>query len=404
MVGIKQFVMNKSCDILICGGGISGLLATAFFGISGYKVICVDPSLNDEASTTKNLDLRSTALLQQSIELMQKFNIWNDLIPYATPLYTMRIIDAGGENESPRTKRDFNSSEISGLPFGWNISNSVLKEELIKKIYTLSNVQLCFGVNSTKIVTRTSEAKVWLSNGKTVKAKLIIGADGKNSFVRKSLGIKSSSSNFKQSALAFIVNHPVSHQNISTEIHMSGGPFTLVPLNDNNGQHRSAVVWMEKTIRAKNLIDLNKDAFQDEVNKRSCGVLGNLTINSKTSLWPIVSQLSETFYSERTVLIAEAAHSSPPIGAQGLNMGMSDISTLLSLVEKNGLDSESAISEYSRLRRLKVNLRMKGIDALNLTSMAKMQWFKDLRSKSLGLIHDITPLRDQLMKYGMNAL
>ena len=134
MVGIKQFVMNKLCDILVCGGGISGLLATAFFGISGYKVICVDPSLNDEASTTKNLDLRSTALLQQSIELMQKFNIWNDLIPYATPLYTMRIIDAGGENESPRTKRDFNSSEISGLPFGWNISNSVLKEELIKKI------------------------------------------------------------------------------------------------------------------------------------------------------------------------------------------------------------------------------------------------------------------------------
>ncbi|MBT4776876.1 MAG: UbiH/UbiF family hydroxylase, partial [Rhodobacteraceae bacterium] len=175
--------MTQSCDILVCGGGISGLLATAFFGISGYKVICVDPLLNDETSITKNLDLRSTAFLQQSIKLMQKFSIWDDLIPYATPLFTMRIIDAGGENELPRTRRDFNSSEISGLPFGWNIPNSILKEELIKKIYTLSNVQLCFGVNSTKIVTRTSEAKVWLSNGENIKAKLIIGADGKNSFV-----------------------------------------------------------------------------------------------------------------------------------------------------------------------------------------------------------------------------
>tara|TARA_B100000768_G_scaffold180339_1_gene200023 strand:- start:556 stop:1746 length:1191 start_codon:yes stop_codon:yes gene_type:complete len=396
--------MTQSCDILVCGGGISGLLATAFFGISGYKVICVDPKVNDETSITKNLDLRSTAFLQQSIKLMQKFNIWNDLIPYATPLFTMRIIDAGGENELPRTRRDFNSSEISGLPFGWNIPNSTLKEELIKKIYTLSNVQLCFGVNSTKIVTRTSEAKVWLSNGENIKAKLIIGADGKNSFVRKTLGIKSSISNFKQSALAFAVNHSVSHQNISTEIHMSGGPFTLVPLNERNGQHRSAVVWMEKTTCAKKLIQLSKDLFQDKVNKRSCGVLGNLTIDSKISLWPVVSQLSETFYSERTVLIAEAAHSSPPIGAQGLNMGISDISTLFDLVEKNGLDSESAIAEYSRLRRLKVNLRMKGIDTLNLTSMAKTQWFKDFRNKSLGLMHDITPIRDQLMKYGMTAL
>ena len=396
--------MTQSCDILVCGGGISGLLATAFFGISGYKVICVDPKVNDEKSITKNLDLRSTAFLQQSIKLMQKFNIWNDLIPYATPLFTMRIIDAGGENELPRTRRDFNSSEISGLPFGWNIPNSTLKEELIKKIYNLSNVQLCFGVNSTKIVTRTSEAKVWLSNGENIKAKLIIGADGKNSFVRKTLGIKSSISNFKQSALAFAVNHSVSHQNISTEIHMSGGPFTLVPLNERNGQHRSAVVWMEKTTYAKKLIQLSKDLFQDKVNKRSCDVLGNLTIDSKISLWPVVSQLSETFYSERTVLIAEAAHSSPPIGAQGLNMGISDISTLFDLVEKNGLDSESAIAEYSRLRRLKVNLRMKGIDTLNLTSMAKTQWFKDFRNKSLGLMHDITPIRDQLMKYGMTAL
>ena len=108
---------------------------------------------------------------------MQKFSIWDDLIPYATPLFTMRIIDAGGENELPRTRRDFNSSEISGLPFGWNIPNSILKEELIKKIYTLSNVQLCFGVNSTKIVTRTSEAKVWLSNGESIKAKLALDRD-----------------------------------------------------------------------------------------------------------------------------------------------------------------------------------------------------------------------------------
>ncbi len=138
---------------------------------------------------------------------------------------------------------------------------------------------------------------------------------------------------YGQKALAFAVTHPIPHDNVSTEIHRSGGPFTLVPLPDLNGMPSSAVVWMEEGPEVQRLAALPQAEFEAAMNARSCCLLGPLTLASRRTVWPIISQIAERMYAERIALVAEAAHVVPPIGAQGLNMSLGDMRVLLELAE-----------------------------------------------------------------------
>ena len=141
-------------------------------------------------------------------------------------------------------------------------------------------------------------------------------------FSEKKAGISVKTHNFGQKALAFAVTHSIPHKNISTEIHLSGGPFTLVPLRDHDGKPSSAVVWMDKSEEAAKLMNMKDKEFEEEMTQRSCNVLGPLKLASKKSSWPIISQIADRIYSQRLALIGETAHVVPPIGAQGLNLSL----------------------------------------------------------------------------------
>ena len=348
-------------------------------------------------------DFRSTALLQKSVEIMNRFKVWDDLIPYASPLNIMRIIDMG-EDTVQNTTHDFKSSDVSELPFGWNISNSKIKNVLTKRIERISTAEICYNSRVKEIFTRTNEARIVLDNDERITTKFIIGADGKESFVRNFFKIKCNQKRFNQLALAFIVKHPKPHQNISTEIHMAGGPFTLVPLKYKSGENRSAVVWMEEKDKALKLLQMEKQDFQKAVNNRSCNFMGKLTVISEISSWPIISQLSKSFYAQRTALVAEAAHVFPPIGAQGLNTSIADISTLLDLAREYEIGSDELLKKYNRLRKRFIEVRMTGINTLNTFSIADTDWKKNIRKEALNLIHNIKPVRTKLMEYGLRSL
>jgi 2-octaprenyl-6-methoxyphenol hydroxylase len=329
--------------------------------------------------------------------------VWHKLAPHAMPLQTMRIVDAGGKAEEPRATRDFNASDISELPFGWNLPNWLIRRELVARLAELPNVEFLTGTACTKIFTRTATAKLWLSDGTTRNAQLVIAADGRNSLIRENVGIDVKTTRYGQKALAFAVTHPVPHDNVSTEIHRTGGPFTLVPLPDYDGKPSSAVVWMEKGPEATRLNALSEEAFNTEMSERSCHLFGPLTLASKRSIWPIIAQVAERFSTERVALIAEAAHVAPPIGAQGLNMSLTDLSELLELSQKHPLGSKDMLEVYDKKRRLAVRARVAGIDLLNRTSMSQAAWIKDLRSAGIGAIHDAAPIRKSLMKLGLGA-
>lgn len=392
-------------DVLISGGGVAGLTAAASFGTAGFRVVCVDPAPPVTSAEDPDADLRTTAFLHPSIPVLQAAGLWDRLEPFAAALQVMRIIDAGGPTPEPRIVKDFDAADVSELPFGWNLPNWLLRREMVGRLAELPNVDFRPGTATARLLTRETEALVSLSDSTRVRAKLVIGADGRESLVRRALNIPVTTIRYGQKALAFAVTHPIPHGNVSTEIHRSGGPFTLVPLPDRNGMPSSAVVWMESGPNVARLHALAPAEFEAEMNQRSCHILGPLALASRRTVWPIISQIADRMSGERCALMAEAAHVMPPIGAQGLNMSLADLRVLLDLATAapDQIGSAAMLDAYHRQRHWEVQARIRGIDMLNRASMMGAQGLRDLRATALNALYSVAPVRKTLMRAGLGV-
>ena len=392
-------------DILISGGGIAGLTAAAAFGTAGFDVICVDPTPPVTDRDDLRADMRSTAMLQPARAVLEAAGLWERLAPHASPLQVMRIVDAGGEMLEPRLTKDFNAADVSDLPFGWNLPNWLLRREMVARLSELPNVDFRPGTGTTSLFTRLSEARVGLGDGTRVRARLVIAADGRNSPMRQAAGIGVRTRRYGQKALAFAVTHPIPHENVSTEIHRSGGPFTLVPLPDRGGMPSSAIVWMDDGPLAQERHDMDVAAFETAMSDRSCYLFGPLTLASHRTIWPIISQQAERLSGERLALIAEAAHVVPPIGAQGLNMSLADTATLLDLAGQRpeDLGDVQMLDAYHKARYSDITLRVHGIDLLNRASQVSDPTLRDARAMGLNALYSMGPVRRRLMRLGLGV-
>ena len=201
----------------------------------------------------------------------------------------------------------------------------------------------------------------------------------------------------------FIVTHEKPHHNASIEIHRSGGPFTFVPLADFEGNPCSSVVWMESNKNVKQLLSLKTEQFEDEINNRSCSHLGKLKMISHISDWPIISQIAKQLTAKRTALIAEAAHVLPPIGAQGLNMSVSDIKSLYELAKDTSglIKIQETLDKFDRSRRLDVRTRVLGINTLNEISKSSISLAQRSRGLGINFLHSSPKIRHGIMKLGL---
>ncbi|MEM9523439.1 MAG: UbiH/UbiF family hydroxylase [Pseudomonadota bacterium] len=396
--------MAETTDILISGGGIAGLTAAAAFAASGFQVICVDP-LPPAGKSGDADDPRTTAFLQPAQRFLERIGLWERLAPHATALNVIRIVDATGPDSTAHVTKDFNAADISDKPFGWNLPNRLVRREIASHLAEIDMVDLRSGVASDRLLTRADEARVHLSDGSTVISKLVIAADGRDSPIRRAIGIDVKTRRYGQKALTFAVTHPLAHANISIEIHRSGGPFTLVPMPDRDGLPCSAVVWMENGPTALALADMEKTAFETEMAHRSAHVLGPLKLATHRSVWPIIGQIADRFSAARVALIAEAAHVVPPIGAQGLNMSLGDIRTLLDLAKAmpNALGAARMLDAYDRRRRIEDLARAIGVDLLNRASMSGNPILQKARRHGLNALHTVKPAREMLMRLGLGT-
>ncbi|MBS1302984.1 FAD-dependent monooxygenase [Loktanella sp. SALINAS62] len=390
---------NVQTDILISGGGVAGLTAAAAFGTAGFDVTIVDPAPPVTDAQSQGADLRTTAFLQPARDLLDQAGIWDGLAPHATPLNIMRIVDASGV--AP-VSRDFAAADISDAPFGWNLPNWLLRREMVARLDALPNVTFRAGTGFAGMVARLDRALVRLDDGSQVAASLVVAADGRHSPVRDAAGIGVKTTRYGQKAITFAVTHDAPHNGISTEVHDSGGPFTLVPLPDHDGRPCSSVVWMADGPEIMRLHALDDAAFADAVNARSADVNGHLVPVGPRSVWPIITQTADSLTARRTALIAEAAHVMPPIGAQGLNTSLKDLAALLALAtaQRDTLGDDAMLRAYARNRQTDLGMRLRGIDALNRASIAANPLLQDLRGLGLRALHDIAPLRKGLMRLG----
>ncbi|MXQ06705.1 UbiH/UbiF family hydroxylase [Alphaproteobacteria bacterium GH1-50] len=393
----------QQTDIFISGGGIAGLVTAAGFADLGYRVTLADPAPPPETSEAEGSDLRSTAYLAPACALLDRLGLWGGLLPRATPLETLQVIDSAGDPPEAKTVRAFQAADLGEPAFGWNLPNWLTRKLLADLLAAREGVDLRFGTGFSDILTRDREAIVTLSDGARLRCRLAVAADGRASPLREAVGIDTDLTRYGQKALAFVVGHDLPHENVSTEIYLSGGAFTLVPLPDHEGRGASAVVWMNDGPVAAELMALSPEDFAAAATQRSTGILGDLTLISKRAAWPVVTQRARALTAERTAIVAEAAHVLPPIGAQGLNTSLHDVAALLDIARDapDSVGDRAYLAAFEKRRAHDIHARAQAIDLFNRVCKSDAAPVQALRSLGLKAVHDIAPLRHGVMRAGL---
>ncbi|MYH58765.1 MAG: UbiH/UbiF family hydroxylase [Boseongicola sp. SB0675_bin_26] len=391
----------EKTDIFISGGGIAGLVAALGLADAGLSVTLADPA--PPPANGGGDDLRSTAFLEPSRRHLEAMGVWHALRDAATPLEVLRVANCKGDPPWIETERSFRAADLDMPALGWNLPNALTRRRLANLAGASPRVDLRYGTGFSSLVTRQNEAIVGLTDGSRLRARLAIAADGVASPLRDAAGIGTETTRYGQKALAFAVSHPSPHHATSTELYLSGGAFVLVPLPDTNGTPASAAVWMHDGPELLRLANLDDTALGEAATQRSCSVLGPLSPISARQVWPVIAQRAHRFAAQRVAVIAEAAHVLPPIGAQGLNVSLSDIWCLLELARDapGELGTATQLGTFARLRQRDVLTRTMVIDFYNRICRDGTPAAQVLRSAGLRLAGDWALLRDRVMRAGL---
>ena len=380
---------QEHCDIAIVGAGAVGLAAALSLAAAGRQV-----ALFGLASAPR--DGRTVALLDGSWRLLEALGLTEALDAVAAPLAVMRLVDdTGSLFRQPPV--EFKAAEL-GLPaFGWNVENAVLVEAMAAKAVVEPRIRMIPQVVTE--ITAGADGVLLAGDGLApITARLVVGADGRKSRVREAAGIAARDWSYPQVALTAILSHRREHQDASTEFHTRSGPCTLVPMSG----RRSSLVWLVEPLDADRLAGLDDLAFAREVERRAHSILGALTVAGPRGRVPMGGLSVDRFAAARMALIGEAAHVFPPIGAQGLNLGLRDVAALRDAVA--GADdpgAEAALSAYDRSRQADVRLRTGAVDALNRTLLTDLLPADLMRGAGLLALSRIAPLRRLVMRQGL---
>lgn len=378
--------------VLVSGAGPAGLAAALSLDACGVPCTLIDPG-GDPAD-----DKRTSALMGASVALLKRLGVWEACEADAAPLQRLRIVDDTGR--LPRAPEVlFDASEIGQSEFGWNVPNAVLVAALRERVYAAENIEHVIG-RIARFEPSPEGVAADLEGGERVQARFVIGADGRNSLAREAAGIATDSWAYDQAAIVTTFSHSRPHRGISTEFHRPAGPFTLVPLPGN----RSSLVWVENARLAETYGLFDDAAVAIEIERLSHRLLGRVTIDGPKAVIPLRGLNARRYASGRFLLVGEAAHVLPPIGAQGLNLGLRDAAAaaeILSQTEMSGEADEGVARSYDRTRRLDVLSRMGMVDLLNRSLFVDFIPLHLARAAGLAAMSAIGPLRRLAMREGM---
>lgn len=381
-------------DVAVVGGGPAGLTAAIALATTGARTALV-------AKRLPYADNRTTALLGGSVDLLARLDVWRRCEDRAAPLQTMRLVDDTGRLiRAPEVR--FDANEIGRSEFGFNIENRVLMEALEARAGELATLTR-FDDEAERVTPGDAAATIVTGQGTTVTAALIVGADGRHSLCRQAAGIEVTRRAFPQSALTLNIRHARPHGYISTEFHTAQGPCVFVPLPGD----RCSVVWVASPKDAERLMALDDTALAEAVERQSHHILGRVTMEPGRHLFPLAIERPSRFAANRVALIGEAAHVLPPIGAQGLNMGLRDASDIADLVGSaliamEDVGAPALLQRFARLRRGDVMSRSVAIDIANRSLLSDLLPVQAARAAGLEAIGAIGPLRRLAMREGLS--
>ena len=380
-------------DAAVIGGGPAGLAAAIALAQAGARTALV-------ARRVPYADNRTTALLGASIDLLESLDVWSRCRDKAAALEVMRLVDDTGRLfRAPEVR--FSCGEIGLDAFGYNIDNRSLMLALEARAAELPNL-VRFDDEAEGVVIEADDVALRTASGQFLSARLVVGADGRHSLCREAAGIEVVRRELNQTALTFNVGHSRPHRNVSTEFHTPHGPCVFVPLPGD----RSSIVWVSAPAEAERLRSLSDEELSTSIEKQSHSILGRMNVEPGRNLFPLAIERPKSFGRDRVALVGEAAHVVPPIGAQGLNLGLRDAADIARLAGEAivaGRDpgADDVLGRYERARRPDILSRTFAIDIANRSLLNDFLPLQPVRAVGMHLLGAIGPLRRFAMREGL---
>ena len=385
----------STSDVIIIGGGLAGQIAAYAIAKTGLQTIHLAPKAP--------VDRRTSALMTPSVKILQELNLIDTPSELGIPLEKIRIIDATSRLvRAPEAL--FDSKEAGETAFGWNFSNAELTKHFVPKTKELDNLKR---IEASAKYMRRSEG-IWtidLSDGSTVRAPLIVGADGKKSFVRQSMGIGTNQRDHKQSALVcdLTLERPLNGE--SVEYHYDNGPFTLVPAGDN----KANLVWVENADILAKVKEKSPQDIRKTIQEKSNNLFGHINLDTGIFVFPLSTFEANKLGDDGVVLLGEAGHAFPPIGAQGLNLSLRDVKDLISCLNECSIHSSLSPEDwandislnYAKKRHSDIKRTKTMVDTLFSSLLSELLPAQALRTGGIWALKSIAPLRKYAFQLGM---
>ncbi|MBR0553008.1 UbiH/UbiF/VisC/COQ6 family ubiquinone biosynthesis hydroxylase [Stakelama marina] len=386
--------MDKA-DILILGGGLVGsALATALdaHGIASIVVDMADP----ETILAAAHDGRASAIASAPHRMLQAIGVGDRLGDAGCPIRSIRVSDGLAPG-----KLDFDVSEDEDA-LGTMYENRILRRALHESAKAAPRVDLRMKTHAVSVIRDAHGVTAELSDGSTVRASLLIGAEGRNSPTRDTALLRVARWQYDHAAIVTSFHHEESHENIAFEIFYPEGPFAILPLNDDEHGHRSAIVWTVRRDQAPGMLKLSERGVLAEAMKKTGGFLGELSRLGPRSTYPLGFHHAATITAERLALVGDAAHGIHPIAGQGVNVGFRDVAALVEVLvegKRLGLDPGDAqlLKRYERWRSLDTMMVSLATDGLTRLFGIPGRTASRVRRFGLSAVDRMPPLKAAFM-------
>lgn len=381
--------------IMIAGAGMVGLtlaLALARSSRGAFSVTLVDPAGLGGAPE----DGRSSAIAAGAKRMLDVLGAWPPAHK-TQPILDMVVTDSRLDDGYRPTFLNFAGEAAPGEPFAYMVENIDLTQRLTEEV-AKSDVEI-IKARIASVVPRAGASDVLIEGGGTVAADLVLACDGRRSRLREEAGIAMVGWDYDQAGIVATIIHEEPHQGRAEEHFLEPGPFAVLPLHDDEqGRHRSSLVWTQTRAEARRIVALSDEAFCAALMERLGHHLGAVTLTGQRAAYPLAMKIARRFVGERLALLGDAAHIIHPIAGQGLNMGFRDVAALAEVLVKaerlgEDIGASSVLERYERWRRFDTVVMGFTTDSLNRLFSNDIGIVRAARDFGLGLVDRLPRLK-----------
>lgn len=396
-----QNPQNTLWDVIVVGGGMVGAALALGLGKQGFEVLLLEqqaPQLEWQADLP--YQTRVSALTRASENILRNLGAWPGIESRRYhPFVAMHVWD-----EATAGEVHFSAREMGEPNLGHTVENEIIQAALWEQLAACSNVQVLFGAELKNLLLETEQAGLQLASGETLKAHLIVGADGAHSRIRQLASIGLDTHDYEQCAVVGCVKTERSHQDTCWQRYRREGPLAYLAMQNNV----SSIAWYLPLEKMQWALSLSDEAFARELGEASDWKLGQVVEVAERGAFPLVRRHAEHYVKPGLALVGDAAHTIHPQAGQGVNLGLLDVAALLDVLVAARSQGKS-IGRYAVLRRYERWRR--GDNAVVQRSMEGFDWLfkQDVTLKTvfrrgfLPLANRLTPLKNWLMSQALNG-